>query len=116
AHRQRHDLLGAELLGGGAGRGHALDGAGDHDLAGGVEVGHPHVAVGAAAGDVAVLVVEAQHGGHGAGVVLGGLLHGVATGYHRAHALLEGEHAGGGQRRVLAEAVAGGGGGGHADA
>jgi hypothetical protein len=94
----------------------SFDRTGDDDLAGCFEVGHPHVAVGPPAGHVAVLVVEPEHCRHGPGVVLGGLLHGVAPGHDRAHALVEREGAGGGEGGVLAQAVAGGGAGGDADA
>ena len=47
-----------------AGRGDALGRTGDDDLAGRVEVGDPHVGVGAAAGHLDLVVVEAEHGGH----------------------------------------------------
>ena len=67
--------------------------AGDHDLAGRVEVGDPHVAAGAAAGDLDVVVVEAEDGGHRAGAVLGGGLHGLAPLGDEADAVVEVERA-----------------------
>ena len=88
-HLQRHDLLGAELLGHDAGGGDALRRTGDHDLAGCVEVGDPHVAVGAAAGDLDLVVVEAEHRGHRAGVLDAGLVHRIGALAHQAHALVE---------------------------
>ena len=104
---QRHDLLGAQLLGVGGGRGDAVRRAGDDDLAGGVVVGDPHVGVGAAAGDVDLVVVEAEHGGHRARLGEPGLVHGVGPGDDEADAVVEAERAGGRQRGVLAEAVPG---------
>ena len=106
-HRQRHHLLGAELLGVDGGGGDALRRPGDDDLAGGVVVGHPHVGVGAPAGDVDLVVVEAEHGGHRPRLGQPGLVHGVGAGDHEAHAVVEAERAGGGQRGVLAQAVPG---------
>ena len=53
--------------------------AGDDDLSGRVVVGHPHVFVGAAAGDVDLLVVETEHGGHRARLGQPGLVHGVGA-------------------------------------
>ena len=104
---QRHDLLGAEFLGVHAGGGDAFGRAGDHDLAGSVEVGDPDVAVGPAAGDLDLVVVEAEHRGHGARVVVAGVVHRVGALADEAHAVVEAERAGGGECGVLAEAVAG---------
>jgi hypothetical protein len=104
---ERHHLLGTELLGHRAGSVHALDGPGDHHLAGCVEVGHPHVVVRSTAGDLDVVVVQAEHRGHGAGVVDAGVVHRVGPLAHEAHAVVEGERPARRQRGVLAEAVAG---------
>ena len=67
----------------------ALGRAGDDHLAGGVEVGDPHVVVGQVAGDLDLVVVEAEDGGHRAGVVGAGVVHGVGPLDHEAHAVLE---------------------------
>ena len=72
-----------------------------------VVVGDPDVLVGAAAGDVDLVVVEAEHGGHRPRLGQPGLVHGVGPGDDEAHAVVEAERAGGGQGGVLAEAVAG---------
>ena len=72
------------------GRGDALGRAGDDDLAGGVEVGDPHVGVGAAAGDLDEVVVEAEHRGHRAGVVVAGVVHRLGALADEAHAVVEG--------------------------
>ena len=80
---------------------------GDHDLAGGVEVGDPHVVVGAPAGDLDLIVVEAEHGGHRARALEAGVVHRVGPLDDEADAVVEAERAGGRERRVLAEAVAG---------
>ena len=90
-----------------AGRGDALGRAGDDDLAGGVVVGDPHVVVGAAAGDLDLVVVEAEHGGHRARAGQAGVVHRLGPLDDEAHAVVEAERAGGGERGVLAEAVAG---------
>ncbi len=63
--------------------------AGDHDLAGSVEVGDPHVAVGAAAGDLDLVVVEPEHGGHRAGLVGAGVVHRLGALDDQPHALVE---------------------------
>ena len=81
--------------------------AGDDDLARGVVVGHPHLAFGPLAGGLDGVVVGAQHRRHGAGVLLGGVVHGLAPLGDEAQALLEAERAAGGQGGVLAQAVAG---------
>ena len=86
----------------------AADRAADDDLAGAVVVGRPHV-VDAGAELVDGLVVEAEHGDHGARRVCGGGGHGLAAALHEAHGVGEVERVGGHQRRVLAEAVAEGG-------
>ena len=81
--------------------------ASDHDLAGGVVVGDPHVGVGAAACDVNVLVVEAEDRGHRAGPFEPGVVHcGCASG-HQADAVVETKRAGGSQCGVFAERMAG---------
>ena len=90
-----------------AGGGDALGRAGDHDLAGRVEVGDPHVAVGPPAGDLDLVVVEAEDRGHRARAVAAGVVHRLGPLGDEAHALVEAERAGGGERGVLAEAVAG---------
>ena len=76
-HRQRHDLLGAELLGVLAGGLDAVVRAGDHDLAGCVEVRDPHLGVGAIAGDLDLVVVEAEHRRHRARLGHAGVVHRV---------------------------------------
>ncbi len=81
--------------------------AGDDDLTGGVEVGHPHVAVGASACDLDLVIVEAEHRGHGAGVLDAGLVHRIGSLADQPHAFVEPECAGGCESRVFAEAVAG---------
>ena len=106
-HRERHHLLRAELLGVRSGGRDSLGRPGDHDLAGSVEVGDPHVAVGAAAGDLDLVVVEAEDRGHRAGLILPGVVHGLGALGDEAHALVEARRAGGDERGVLAEAVAG---------
>ena len=106
-HRQGHHLLGADLLGDRARRGNALRRAGDDDLARGIEVGDPHVGVGPAARDLDEVVVEPQHRGHRAGVVVTGLVHRVGTLADQPHAVVEGKCARGGEGGVLAQAVAG---------
>ena len=107
ADRQGHHPLGAELLGLRAGRADTLGRAGDDHLAGGVEVGDPHVVVGQVAGHLDLVVVEAEDGSHRAGVVEAGVVHGVGPLDHQAQALLEGQRPAAGERGVLAEAVAG---------
>ncbi len=59
------------------------------------------------AGDVDLLVVEAEHGGHGAFAFVGGGLHGIAPLTDEADPVGEIERTGGGQRRVLAKGVTG---------
>ncbi len=104
---QRHDLLGPELFGHDARRGDAFGRAGDDDLTRGVEVGHPHIAVGAPAGHLDLVVVESEHRGHRSRVLDARLMHRVGSLDHQTHALVEPERAGGGQRCVFAEAVTG---------
>ena len=58
-----------------------------------VEVGDPHVAVGAAAGDLDLVVVEAEHRGHRAGVLDAGLVHRLGPLDDEAHAVVEAERA-----------------------
>ena len=106
-HRQRHDLLGAELASVVGCRGDSGGRAGDHHLPGRVVVGDPDVLVGAPAGHVDLVVVEPEDGGHRAGLGEPGLVHRLGAGAHEADAFVEPEGAGGGQRGVLAEAVAG---------
>ncbi len=106
-HLERHDLLRAEIL---RVPGRRLDPAGrpsDHDLAGSVVVGHPDVVVGTPACHVDLVVVEAEHGGHRAGLCQTGVVHRRAALAHEPDSVVEAEGAGGGERRVLAEAVAG---------
>ena len=81
--------------------------AGDHDLAGSVVVGHPDVVVGTPAGHVDLIVVEAEHGGHRAGLREAGVVHRRAALAHEPDSVIEAEGAGGRERGVLAEAVAG---------
>ena len=80
---------------------------GDHDLARSVVVGHPDVVVGTPACDVDLVVVEAEHGGHRAGLCQAGVVHRRAALAHEPDPVVEAERAGGGERGVLAEAVAG---------
>ena len=63
--------------------------------------------LGPAAGDLDQVVVEAEHRGHRARVVVAGLVHRVGALADQAHAVVERQRAGGGERGVLAEAVAG---------
>ena len=86
---QRHHLLGAERLGVVGGGAHAVGRSGDDDLPGGVVVGDPHVGVGAPAGDVDLLVVEAEHGGHRPRLLGAGVVHRVGAGDHEPHAVVE---------------------------
>ena len=104
---QRHHLLGAEVLGVSGRRLDAVGRSGDDHLAGGVVVRDPHVGVGAPARDVDLVVVEAEHGGHGAGLRESGVVHRRAAFAHEADAVVETEDTGGRERGVLAEAVAG---------
>ena len=53
----------------------AVGGAGDHDLSGSVEVRDPDVGVGEVAGDLDLVVVETEHGGHRAGLRVAGVVH-----------------------------------------
>ncbi len=106
-HRQRHDLLGAELAGVVGCQGDPGGRAGDDHLSGCVVVGDPDVVVGAPAGHVDLFVVETEDGGHRAGLSEAGFVHRLGAGGHEADAFVEPEGAGGGQRGVLAEAVAG---------
>ena len=89
----------------GAGRGHAVGGAGDDDLPGGVEVGDPDLVVGEVAGHLDLVVVEPEDGGHGARSFETGVVHGVGAGADEGDALREAEGAGGGEGGVLAEGV-----------
>lgn len=106
-HLQRHDLLGAHLLGDRRSSGHPFRGTGDDHLARSVEVGDPDVAVGSAAGHFDLVVVEPEHRCHGADVVVAGVEHGIGSLAHQPHAFVEPERTGGGERGVLAEAVTG---------
>ena len=106
-HLQRHHLLRAEFLGHCAGGGHALGRPGDDHLPGGVEVGHPHIAVGAAACHLDLVVVETEHRGHRAGVLAAGVVHGLGAFAHQPHTLVESQHSGGGEGGVFTQAVTG---------
>jgi hypothetical protein len=64
------------------------------------------IAVGPAAGDLDVLVVEAEHRGHRAGVVQARFVHRLGPLGHQPDAVVVGERAAGRERGVLAEAVA----------
>ena len=85
---------------------HTLRRAGDDDLARRIEVGDPHIAVGAPAGNLDLVVVEPEHRCHGAGVLDSGLMHGVCAFDDQTHTLVEAQCARCRQRGVLAEAVA----------
>ena len=75
-HRQRHHPLGAELLGVQADAASTpIARPGDHDLSGRVEVGDPDLLVGAPARDLDLIVVEAEHRGHRAGMLEAGFVH-----------------------------------------
>ena len=115
-HRDRHHPLRAQSLGQLAGPGHCFGRAGDDDLTRRVVVRHPHVAFGAHAGGLGVVVRNAEQGGHRARGFLTGPGHGVAAGHDQTDAVLETEGAAGDQCGVLAEAVPGTGGRGEADA
>ncbi len=106
-HRQGHGPLRPELLGDLAGGGHCVRRAGDDDLAGGVVVGDPHVAVDPCACGADEIVVEPEHGGHGAVLLVGGDLHGLAPFGDEADGVLEREGARRAQGAVLAERVSG---------
>ena len=108
-HRQGHHPFGPELLGPASGLFHAGGGAGDHDLAGRVVVGHPRPVDPFAGGGHAV-GLEAEHRRHRPRPGLGGVLHGLAPLGHQAGALVVRYGAGGDQGGVLTEAVAGHGG------
>ncbi len=71
-----------------------------------VEVGDPHIAVGSAARNLDLVVVEAEHRCHRAGVLDPRLMHGVGAFDDQAHAFVEAECARCGQRGVFTEAVA----------
>ncbi len=104
---QGDDLLGAERLGVFAGGGDAVGRTGDDDLPGCVVVGDPHVGVRPPAGHVDLFVVEAEHGGHRAGMLGAGVVHRVGAGDDEPHSVVESECARRRQRGVLPEAVAG---------
>ena len=102
---ERHDARCAGLRGGLA---DGLDGfvrAADADVAGGVLVADRRAVLGADRLDLRAL--EAEHGGHGAGVRVAGLLHQPAALVDEADAVLEAYGTGRNQRRVFAERVAG---------
>ena len=92
-----------------------LDGggiAGDDDLAGAVPVGGDDDAELAAGGDLVADfadagAVEVEDGGHGAGLALAGVVHGLGAGADEAEAGLEIEDAGGVEGGVFADGVAG---------
>ena len=106
-HRQRHQLLRTEFFGHDTCLGDRLGRTGDHDLAGAVVVGDPYVGGDPAAGQLDVVVVEAEHGGHRAFAFFGGDLHGLAPFGHEPHRVGEIERARGGEGRIFAEAVPG---------
>ena len=105
--RQRHEPLAAQLFCDTTGLGDSVGVSGDDNLARCVVVGDPHVAAGAQAGRVDLIVLEPEHRSHSAGSVLGRDLHGLAALGDEAHRVREIEGAGRGQRAVLAEAVPG---------
>ena len=107
ADRDSHRAFGAEFLGGGTGPVEVVRRSGDHDLAGGVVVGDPGVARRLLAGDIDLVVVEAEDGGHGAVLLIGGRLHGVAAFVDELGGVGEVKHACRAQGAVLAERVAG---------
>ena len=103
ADRDSHRALGAEFLGGGTGPVEVVGRSGDHDLAGCVVVGDPGVTRRLLAGDIDLVVVEPEDGGHGAVLLVGGGLHGVAAFVDELGGVGEVEHACGAQGAVLAE-------------
>ena len=88
-HRQRHDLLGAELAGVVQGQHDPGGRAGDDHLPGGVVVGDPDVFIGAPAGHVDLVVVEPEDGRHRAGLGQTGLVHRLGAGGHEADGVVE---------------------------
>jgi hypothetical protein len=95
----------AALLGDLLGAGQRVARAGEDDLAGRVVVGHGDAGLG---GDrLGVLLRGAHEREHRADVV--GVGHQLAAEHDEPQGVLAGEHAGGGQRRQLAERVPGGG-------
>ena len=105
ADRHRHHLLRSEGSGRVGGIVDRLGAPGDDDLSGGVVVGDPHVAVDAGAGDLDVVVVEAEDGGHRAGSLRRGGAHRRAAFGDEVEALLERQGPAGHEGGVLAEAV-----------
>ena len=103
ADRDPHRAFGTEFLGGGTRPVEIVGRSGDHDLTGGVVVGDPGAARRLLAGDIDLIVVEAEDGGHGAVLLIGGGLHGVAAFVDEFGGVGEVEHAGGAQGAVLAE-------------
>ena len=89
----------------GGGCGDAFGRTGDDDLARGVVVGDPHVGVGPPAGDIDLLVVEAEYRGHRARVLEPSIMHRIGAGDDEANAVVEAERPSGGQGGVLAKAV-----------
>ena len=90
----------------GRGGGDTFGRACDDDLSGSVEVRDPHVAVRAAARDLDLVVVEAEHRGHRPRLILARRVHRLGALGHELHALVERQRAGCDERGVLAEAVA----------
>ena len=81
--------------------------SGDNHLSGAVIVGGSHDAVHAVADFLNLLVGQSQYGGHGRGLSLASLLHGLCALRHELQTLLEAQRTGCYQRGELAEAVAG---------
>lgn len=116
---EHHGALGTEFLAEVGGAGYGRNGARDHGLVGGVEVGGGDDLVGlgfdgaelggdSGAGGFDVGEVEAEDGGHGSLAGGDGGLHELAAGADGADGVGEGERMGGDVGGVLAEGVAGG--------
>ena len=107
---ERHDALGARgerRVAGGADRGRI---AADHDLTRSIEVRQLHAAPTGGdrrGGNLAQrLRLEAQNGGHGAGGLVGGAVHGQPTFVHQRQGPLERQRAGNLEAAKLAERMA----------
>ena len=102
-----HDPLRSQLLRQLTGHRDGLRGAGDHDLARGVVVRHPDVALGPLAGRFGVVVGDAEEGGHRPRRLLAGPSHRLTTGDDELYPVLEAEGTAGHESGVLAETVPG---------
>ena len=105
-HRQRHHALRAEFFRVTAGLLDAARRARNHHLPWRIEVGDPHLVVGAPARNFNEIVVEAEHRRHRTWRLETCLVHCVTTFEHEAHTVVIAECTVGGEGGVLAEAVA----------